>query len=300
MSLIRPALLGLVVGTLCVGAAVAIEPASAGSAELFDRLDANHDGVVAADEVSSENRAMFERLLRKSDSNHDKRLSHDEFVASLVPSRAERPVEAKESAEPPGADAVRYMLLKLDANQNARIEKDEIPKQMRPVFAILLERLDNNNNGQLERQELSRSGPGLAQIAGRYVEREGIDVKSEIAKLEKSQGVAANRFDDTGGPQERLADPAQAKQLFKELDANNDGYLDEKEMSEVFRERAERFTTMADRNRDGKLSQSEFLDGADRVSRFLGRQMKEERKDMKAKKNERKAKSAESSSPGKK
>jgi len=86
---------------------------------------------------------------------------------------------------------VRYMLLKLDANQNARLENDEVPKQMRPIFEILLERLDNNNDGQLDRQELSRSGPGLAQIAGRYVEREGIDVKAELAKLEKSQGAAA-------------------------------------------------------------------------------------------------------------
>jgi hypothetical protein len=57
---------------------------------------------------------------------------------------------------------------------------------------------------------------------------------------------------------------------------------------------------MADRDRDGRLSQTEFLEGADRVSKFLGRQMKEERKDLKAKKNEQKSKSAESSPPGKK
>lgn len=290
-----------VLGSLCIAtAAVAVDAASAGDAELFNRLDADHDGAIGAGEVTPENRSLFERLIRRADANHDKSLSKEEFLASLVPSRPERQVEAKEPANPPQADAVRYMLLKLDANQNARIEKDEVPKQLRPIFEILSERLDNNNNGQLERQELSRSGPGLAQIAGRYVEREGIDVKSELAKLEKSEGAAANRFDDTGGPQERLADPAQAKQLFKELDANNDGFLGEKEMSEVFRERAERFTNLADRNRDGRLSQTEFLDGADRVSKFLGRQMKEERKDLKAKKNERKIKAAESSSSGKK
>ena len=257
-------------------------------------------GQLRADEVTSENRSLFERLLRRADANHDKSLSREEFLASLVPSRPERPVEAKEPANPPQADAVRYMLLKLDANKNARIEKDEVPKQLRPIFEILLERLDNNNDGQLDRQELSRSGPGLAQIAGRYVEREGIDVKTELAKLEKSQGAAAKRFDDTGGPLERLGDPQQARQMFKELDTNNDGYLSEKEVSEVFRERADRFTTMSDRDRDGRLSEREFLDGAERVSKFLGRQMKDERKDLKAKKNERKSKSAESSSPGKK
>jgi Ca2+-binding EF-hand superfamily protein len=246
--------------------------------------------------VKDDNRAMFERLLRKADSNHDGKLSREEFLRSLVPSRPERPVETKAPTEIPGADAVRYMLLKLDTNKNARIEKDEVPKQLRQMFEILLERLDNNGDGQLDRQELTRSGPGLAQIAARYVERESIDLKMELPKLEKAQGAAADRFDDTGNPLERLADPAKARQLFKELDTNNDGYLSEKEVSEVLRERADRFTMMADRNRDGKLSESEFLEGAERVSRFFGRQMKQERKDLKAKKNERKAKSAGDSS----
>jgi Ca2+-binding EF-hand superfamily protein len=282
------------------GVAVAAGATSAGDAELFNRLDANHDGTIAADEVTSENRSLFDRLLRRADSNHDKSLSRDEFLASLVPSRPERQVETKEAAVPPQADAVRYVLLRLDANKNARIEKDEVPKQLQPIFEILRERLDNNGDGQLDRQELSRSGPGLAQIAGRYVEREGIDVKTELAKLEKSQGAAANRFDDNGGPLDRLSDPQQARQMFKELDANNDGYLSQKEISEVFRERADRFTMMSDRDRDGRLSEREFLDGAERVSKFLGRQMKEERKDLKAKKNERKAKSAGSPSGDKK
>src|SRR3954452_23518730 len=161
--------------TLCMAAAgVGANATSAGDAELFNRLDANHDGAITADEVTSENHTLFERLLRRADSNHDKSLSREEVLASLVPSRPERPVDSKESANPPQADAVRYMLLKLDANQNARLEKDEVPKQLRPIFEILLERLDDNNDGKLERQELSRSGPGLAQIAGRYVEREGI------------------------------------------------------------------------------------------------------------------------------
>ena len=270
-------------------AAVAANATSAGDAELFNRLDANHDGAIAADEVTSENRSLFERLVRRADANHDKSLSREEFLASLVPSRPERPVEAKEPANPPQADAVRYMLLKLDANQNARIEKDEVPKQLRPIFEIMSERLDNNDNGQLDRQELSRSGPGLAQIAGRYVEREGIDVKTELAKLEKSQGAAANRFDDTGGPHGTIGRSSRRPdRCSRNSMRTTTAISSEKEMSEVFRERAERFTNMADRDRDGRLSQTEFLDGAERVSKFLGRQMKEERKDLKAKKNERK------------
>ena len=300
MSLVRVSFAGGLCWLWMAAAAVADSP-SAGNAGLFNRLDANHNGVIAAEEVTSENRSLFERLLRRADANHDKSLSREEFLASLVPSRPERQVEPKEPANLPQADAVRYMLLKLDANQNARIEKDELPKQMRPVFEMLFERVDNNGDDQLDRQELSRTGPGLAQIAGRYVEREGVDVKTELATLEKSQGAAAKRFDDTGGPPlEKLGDPVQARQLFKELDTNSDGYLSEKEASEVFRERSGRFTTMADRDRDGRLSEREFLDGAERVSKLFARQMKESRKDLKAGKAKAKSKSAESSPSGKK
>jgi Ca2+-binding EF-hand superfamily protein len=267
---------------------------SAGDAELFNRLDVDHNGVLSADEITSENRPLFDRLLRKGDTNHDKSLSREEFLAALVPSRPEKPLETTEPANQQ-ADAIRYMLLKLDANGNARIEKDEIPKELRPIFEFVFDRIDANKDGVLDRQELSRTGPGLAQIAQRYVERQGIDVKAELAKLEKAQGAAANRFDDNRGPLQRLGDPKEAKQVFKELDANNDGYLEKKEVSELFRERGDRFFNMADRDRDGKLSEREFLDGAERISRFIGRQMKEEKRDFKAMKAQQKSKSATSS-----
>src|ERR1700760_2939853 len=84
------------------GISVAADTPSAGDADLFARLDTNHDGVIKADEVTPENRPLFERLLRRADTNNDKSLSRDEFVASLKPSRPERPVEAKDAAETSG------------------------------------------------------------------------------------------------------------------------------------------------------------------------------------------------------
>lgn len=291
--------LALLLAVVCLRPSLAAESKSAGDAELFDRLDANRDGKVTADELKPEDQHLFERLLRKADANHDGALTRDEFLKSLVPTRPEKPISPKDPAGE-NTDAVRYMLLKLDANMNSRIEKSEIPKELRPIFEVMLERLDANNDGQLDRLELSRSGPGLAQLAARYVEREGIDVKTELPKLEKAQGAAADRFDDNKGPFERLADPVKARQMFRELDSNNDGYLSEKELSEVFRDRADQFLQRADRNRDGRLSQSEFLEAADRLTRFMNRQAKDDRREMKTKKNAvRAGNSANSTSPDK-
>lgn len=289
-----------ILGSLYLAAPAAGGSPSAGDAELFNRLDANHNGVVAADEVTSENRPLFERLLRRSDSNHDKALSREEFLASLVPSRPEKPIEEKQPASMPEADAVRYLLLTLDKNQNGVIEADEIPTKMKPAFEFVLERLDANKNGRLDRYELGRGGPAMAQIAARYVGREHIDVKAELAKLEKSQGSSFNRFDEQPDPIESLRDPKKARLLFAQLDQNGDGQLEKKEVPDPLQQPLERFMRMSDRDGDGRLSEREFLDGSERLSRFFGRQAKQERTDRKAEKNERKSKSANSSSSDKK
>lgn len=182
-------------------------PQSAGDATLFDRLDVNHDGLLKGDEVSQDHRSLFERLVRNGDQNHDAALSREEFVAVLVPSRPERPIEEKESATFPNANAVRYVLLMMDADRNARIEKDEVPSQFQSAFATMVERLDKNGDGKLDRQELSRGGPAMSAVAGRYVQRLEIDVDAELAKLKKLQGAAFDRFERQPMPLQALQNP---------------------------------------------------------------------------------------------
>ncbi|HEX5471771.1 MAG TPA: EF-hand domain-containing protein [Lacipirellulaceae bacterium] len=269
----------------CVTATMAAEARSAGDAELFNRLDANHDGFISAGEVSTENQRLFDRLLRRGDANHDQSLSRGEFLAALVPSRPEKPIETKQPASLPQADAVRYLLLSMDKNENGVIEPNEVPKALKPAFEFMLDRLDVNKNGRLDRYELTRGGPALSLIAGRYVDRKGIDVKAELAKLEKSEGSKANRFDEQPMPLENLRDPKKARQLFAQLDQNGDGQIEKKEVPDPLQKPLERFMRMADRNDDGKLSEREFLDGAERLSRYLSRRDKQVRRELKAKKN---------------
>jgi Ca2+-binding EF-hand superfamily protein len=268
--------LGVVVAVLAVGVnALAETPdgktPSAGDAALFDRLDANRDGSIAADEVAKDARALFERLVRRSDINGDKVLSRDEFLASLVPTRPAKPLEDKEPSTVPEANAVRYLLLTMDKNRNARIEKDEVPRELKGALDMLIDRMDRNNNGSLERQELSRGGQGMSGVAGRYVARMNVDVDAELAKLKKSEGEAFNRFEQQPMPLTDIRDAKQARQLFAQFDENADGKLESKEVPDPLQEPIARLTRIADRDGDGKLTQDEFVKATEQISRFMRR-----------------------------
>jgi Ca2+-binding EF-hand superfamily protein len=276
------------------------DPPSTGNEALFDRLDRDHNAVIAADEVAPESRRLFDRLLRAADANHDRSLSRDEFIAGLVPSRPEKSIEAKQPASLPQADAVRYLLLSMDKNQNSVIEPDEIAKELKTPFQFVLDRLDNNKNGRLERQELSRGGPAMAQLAARYVERERIDVKAELAKLEKAQGDSVNRFDDQPNAMENLRDPKKARQLFAQFDQNGDKQLEQKEVPEPLQQPLERLMRMSDRDGDGRLSESEFLAGSERLNRFLSRRDRDENREKAEKSAARESKTGRSQSADKK
>ena len=277
--LARPALLSSVLGALLTvwinpslrAASPASDADSTENAALFDRLDANHNGTLEADEIASENRALFDRLVRRGDANHDNVLSRQEFLDALKTTRPEKPIEAKESTTVPGANAVRYLLLTMDTNRNGRIEKDEVPKDLKPVFDMMAERLDKDRDGAIERKELSRGGPGMGAIAMRYCERKGIDVDAELEKLKKSQGEKFDRFDERPMPLADVKDPKQARRLFATLDENGDGKLEPSEVPEPLREPIERLVRIADRDGDGKLSEAEFVAATEQISRFMKR-----------------------------
>jgi Ca2+-binding EF-hand superfamily protein len=269
--------------------------ASAGSAELFDRLDTNHNDSIAADEVSAESRQLFDRLVRRGDKNQDQALSREEFLASLAPTRPAKPLEAKEPSTLPQANAVRYLLLTMDKNHNARIEKDEVPRELASAADIMIERMDRNNNGALERQELSRGGGAMSAVAGRYVDRLKIDVDAELAKLKKSEGEAFNRFEQQPMPLNEIRDAKQARQLFAQFDENADGKLEAKEVPDPLREPIQRLMRIADRDSDGKLTQDEFVAATERVGKFLKRGRPDEMPGR-DRKSDRKSKPDESTS----
>jgi Ca2+-binding EF-hand superfamily protein len=266
-----PALATIVTAALCVTPASRADEPSAGNEALFERLDANGDGSLKTSEVPSTQERLFARLVRIGDKNGDKALSRDEFVKALVPNRPEKKIETKAPDGYPEANAARYVLLLMDTSRNSWIESDEVPEDMLPVFEAMAERVDANENGTMDRYELSRGARDVGRVAARYVARERIDVAKELAKLEKSQGPAAKRFDVSGAPLlGNLADPRQARETFKQFDANKDGKLILAELPDPVQPQFERFIRIVDRDRDGGLSEREFLIVAERISRYMG------------------------------
>jgi Ca2+-binding EF-hand superfamily protein len=255
----------------------ALAASSAGDAALFDRLDSDKNGRVTADEVSPDTKRLFERLLRRGDADGDQTLSREELIASLVPSRPEKTIEARQPATFPQADAVRWLLLTMDTDGNSRIEADEVPEDLRSVFEVMLQRIDNNKNGTLERMELSRGGPPLAQIAGRFTQRQQIDVEAELRKLEKKLGKAASRFDLQRVPLQDLGDPEKAREIFAQLDGNGNGQVEAAEVPEPFRRPLQRLLRVGDRDGNGRLSRREFLAAAKQFAERQARQANRER-----------------------
>src|SRR5262245_21195990 len=140
---------------LADGRAFASEPRSAADAELFDRLDVDHDGQLRAREVTTDVARLFARLLRRADVNGDQALSREGFIAGLVPSRPEKPREELQPASFPQADAVRWLLISMDTDGNSRIDEKEVPEPLLRVFDRLAERLDRNKDRILDRRELN-------------------------------------------------------------------------------------------------------------------------------------------------
>ena len=127
------------------------------SRALFERLDANQDGHVAADEIAADKERLFNRLVAKADADHDGRLSRDEFVAGLA---STRPVPKADDSGAEGrapqvfdGDAFFH---RMDANGDGRVTTDEIPAERRENFSKLLERADANSDSALSRDEFEK------------------------------------------------------------------------------------------------------------------------------------------------
>jgi Ca2+-binding EF-hand superfamily protein len=226
------------VGALPLCAAEAPGDAAGGSGALFDRLDANHDGSLTADEVPADKRPLFERLLRSSDKDRNGSLSREELIDGLKSQRPQRELEDKTNlpaAGPAGLPNPEQLFARLDANNDGKVTPDEVPEQGRERFEQLLIRADKNNDGAISKQEM---------IDG---------INSFVQDLKAGQDA--------------MRSPAA---MFKYLDANGDNKVSLDEVPEERREGFAKLLKLCDKNQDGGLNEDEFVAGMNAVKFFQG------------------------------
>jgi Ca2+-binding EF-hand superfamily protein len=204
-------------------AAVGISPAFGQEAELFDKLDANKDGVVTSDEVPDDKQAIFERLIRVGDANGDKKLSKDELVAGLKKA-APQAEAAPERGPGPGAlgnISPKEIFGRLDKDGNGKIEKDEIPERMKENLG----RVDGNSDGAVDLAEFEK----VAQFFGGR----------------RPEGAPEGRPGQGG--------PVPGGPVLRALDADGDGEISASEIADAAKALAK-----LDKNSDGKLTRDEI------------------------------------------
>ncbi len=227
---------------ICVGlASEAVAEESQDSAEpakLFQELDKNKDGVVAADEIGEDRAKYFKRLLRVGDQDKDGQLSKEEFVNATKPQ--ETPVEVV-SEEAVGGKSNKKK-----------------PKGNKQNPGKILKRLDKNKDGVISRDEAEADNlpERLKKRVARLFEKSG---KDELT-LKDLRALAANNAkkkkkkpaDGKGKPGQRLA------RTFKKLDQDQDGKISVDEVPEEFKPRLVKLLQRAGKEEDGSINLNEF------------------------------------------
>ena len=127
---------------------------------LFERLDTNKDGQVAADEIGDERRRLFDRLVRIGDKNSDGKLSREEFT-DAVKARPNEPAPGA-SADRSNLPEPREVFARFDKNQDGKLSKDEAPERMKENF----DRMDADKDGFVDRDEMRQAFAALTRRAG--------------------------------------------------------------------------------------------------------------------------------------
>jgi len=229
---------------------------------LFDRLDANHDGQLTADEIPAEKRGLFERLLRLAGKPTDGKLSRAEFIAQLktagsgnssdstsgnstgstkpaeksadatkINPSAGKPAVANPIANRPLLDPER-IFDRLDAKGKGKITFDDVPEQRRPLLRRVFAEAGKGDGGSLTKDEFVKAFKALqakrAAAGGALPPLPGGPPPIGNVSQRLKRLLAMSKRSDGKLTKDDLPEPIRDR--FDKIDANHDGLIDEHEL----------------------------------------------------------------------
>ncbi len=193
---------------------------------IFQKLDANGDGVVRVDELPEKLQKFFSEVIERADEDGDQALGPREFFQAIRAISERRP-ELLRKFEFAGlnADRPRHggLMRALDGDGNGELSSDEIDKAPEVLRA-----LDADNDGLVSRRELD--APQALAMADR---RDRPTAEKILKKIMQADSDGDERISRDEAP-ERL------QQRFDRVDTDGDGFLDRDEITAGVQARAKK------------------------------------------------------------
>lgn len=230
---------------------------------LFDRLDKNNDGALAADEIDTERRRFFDRLLRGAGKEEGESLTRDEFVAALSERGPQRAGQRGEGR----MGQLFERLRSFDSDGDAKIALDEVPEQRRGMFERLLDQFDTDDDDALSTAEIRQAMQQIVQLASSRARQrprpadaapEAQPAETEVAQQDQprrsEEGQRGRQRPQRGDGQGPVGRPELGGRLLSLLDKDGDGQLSAEEIAA-----APAALKQLDRDGDGAISRRELI-----------------------------------------
>ncbi|MBM4077189.1 MAG: EF-hand domain-containing protein, partial [Planctomycetes bacterium] len=115
---------------------------------FFKKLDQDQDGKLTGKDFDENRKAFFERLVKDGDKNADGELTFEEFQTTNKPEKKPQGTLGMAPKRPGFSGDPAEHFRRLDADQNGKLTKEEMPERMQSRISKIMERMGKTELSQ--------------------------------------------------------------------------------------------------------------------------------------------------------